>query len=33
MTRPIQTAPVEMVKPGAAANWTGMELIPFDPIA
>jgi len=24
---------VEMVKPQAAANWTGMELIPFETIA
>ena len=23
---------VEMVKPDAAANWTGMELLPFEPI-
>ena len=24
---------VEMVKPGEATNWTGMELIPFETIA
>ncbi len=31
----IQTdvAPIAMVKPGASANWTGMDLIPFEPIA
>jgi hypothetical protein len=31
-TEVIQGA-VEMVKPDAAANWTGMELVPFETIA
>lgn len=35
MSTQTEAAPgtVEMVKPGPAANWTGMELIPFEPIA
>ncbi|MEO7028026.1 MAG: hypothetical protein ABI147_01320 [Acidobacteriaceae bacterium] len=32
-TTHISQGTVEMVAPDAAANWTGMELVPFDTIA